>query len=141
MNSFNKVLVLPDSDEDDSNNERYFVNLKGVYELDYSCIKEYVNLMPEEAFFLNYELDCLNVIQNDKIVEKHELWKLFCECDNLFIVNYVVYYYYRSKNWVVKSGIKFGGDYGTVSTLFLYFMTNKGFYCSYLQRWTFVLSF
>lgn len=31
--------------------------------------------------------------------------------DNPFLINYVVYHYYRSLGWVVKGGIKFCVDY------------------------------
>lgn len=76
-------------------------------------IEESLALLPEEAFFLHYSLRCLRVLDFDQTHEftTEEMLTKFCECDPKFIERFVVYHYYRSKNWVVKSGLKFGGDF------------------------------
>lgn len=92
-------------------------------------IEETLALLPEEAFFLHYSLRCLHVMDFDQTHEltTHEMLEKFCNNDSKFIQKFVVYHYYRSKNWVVKSGIKFGGEFrkyissriSTIPTLFV----------------------
>lgn len=76
-------------------------------------IEETLALLPEEAFFLHYSLRCLRVMDFDQTHEltTHDMLEKFCKNDSKFIQKFVVYHYYRSKNWVVKSGIKFGGEF------------------------------
>lgn len=76
-------------------------------------IEETLALLPVEAFFLHYALKCLRVLNFEQTHEftTHELLQKCCDSDSKFIERYIVYHYYRSKNWVVKSGIKFGGDF------------------------------
>ncbi|KAJ8915013.1 hypothetical protein NQ315_015987 [Exocentrus adspersus] len=102
-----KVIVVPDSDED----EDYFTNLQAKYQIDESGIKETVWLGLEEAFFLAGAVNCLNIYYQGRCLGLDEAWSLFTTNDSNFIYNYVVYYYFRAKNWVVKPGIKFGGDF------------------------------
>lgn len=103
-----KVITVPDSD---SETEDYFTNLQPKSEIDYSGLKETVWLGLEEAFFLASVVKCLNVTWNNDTLQIPDLWRLFEATDPNFVKNYVVYYYYRAKNWVVKPGIKFGGDF------------------------------
>lgn len=105
----NKVIVVPDSDEETSND--YFTNLKPEYRLDQSGIKETVWLGLDEAFFLSFVVTCLNIYADDRILTASEAWNIFSECNPHFKYDYAVYFYFRAKNWVVKPGIKFGGDY------------------------------
>ncbi|XP_044758646.1 tRNA-splicing endonuclease subunit Sen2 [Coccinella septempunctata] len=102
-----KIIVLPDSDDEND----YFTNLQATYDIDECGDKETTNLMLEEAFFLKNAIGCLDVHHEDKILDDDRAWKLFSESDPFFQRNYAVYYHFRSKNWVVKPGIKFGGDY------------------------------
>lgn len=76
-------------------------------------IEEVLALLPEEAFFLHFSLRCLKVVDFDQTHEftTVELLEKFCALNSKFIEQYIVYQYYRSKNWVVKSGLKFGGDF------------------------------
>lgn len=105
-----KAILLPDSDSEEELQD-YLTNLTAVYCADYNLIEEKLCLSLEDAFFLSQSLNCLNIFENDRLLEGIELWNVFCETDCNFIQNYAVYHYYRSKNWVVKPGIKFGGDY------------------------------
>lgn len=69
-------------------------------------------LFPEEAFFLCYSLNCLEIRRKDGSQMKHEECLVeFTKIHPQFITSFVVYTYLRSKNWVIKSGIKFGGDF------------------------------
>lgn len=97
-----KVIVVPDSD---SENGDYFVNLQPEFQIDNGAVRERLHLMLEEAFYLQDVLKCL------KIENVEDLWKLFYESDKYFAQNYVVYRHFRKKNWIVKSGLKFGGDF------------------------------
>lgn len=76
-------------------------------------IEETLSLLLEEAFFLHFSLRCLKVMNFDQTHEytTEELFDKFCNADPHFIQRFVVYQYYRAKNWVVKSGLKFGGDF------------------------------
>lgn len=85
-----------------------------------------MKLMPEEAMFLSYALGCLIVSQsvqqqscqysserNDMYREMtiDEMWTAFTRADKAFPIRYAVYHHYRTKGWVVKSGLKFGTDW------------------------------
>ncbi|XP_053648108.1 uncharacterized protein Tsen2 isoform X1 [Cherax quadricarinatus] len=86
----------------------------------------YLQLLPEEALFLSYALGCLIVVREEAAV-KHSykcssssdvqeltidhMWSTFIEDDPKFAIKYAVYHYYRTKGWVVKSGLKFGADW------------------------------
>lgn len=110
------VIVLPDSDSD---NEDYFKNLQPIYDLDKSNLKEHLVLGLEEAYFLLDALKCLDIYFNNKLLPPEEAWNLFQDADKYFLQNYIVYHYYRSKSWVVKTGLKFGGDYCEYSKYYL----------------------
>ncbi|KAI8897236.1 tRNA intron endonuclease [Globomyces pollinis-pini] len=73
-------------------------------------------LKPEEAFFLSYALNCLDVYQDGKMLSFAQQWSYYRNLSREvpkqeFAVRYAVYHYYRSKGWVVRSGILFGTDY------------------------------
>ena len=67
-------------------------------------------------FFLQFAFNNINV-------DNVSLKQLFINCcqqydssptiksNNKFIISYIVYHYFRSKGWCVRSGIKFGTDY------------------------------
>lgn len=113
------VVIVPDSDSEEGN---YFENLKPKCCVNKIAVQEKLMLTLQEAFFLSYGLGCLQVIgQGDTQLTIEQCWKLFTETDKKFVPNYVVYHYFRSKGYIVKSGIKFGGDYGKYYTKgFLY---------------------
>ncbi|KAI9141110.1 hypothetical protein BKA69DRAFT_1076102 [Paraphysoderma sedebokerense] len=97
---------------------------------------EHLQLTPSEAFFLVYFIKSLTVsdpLTKQKILPL-TLWKRFVQQSsspshlslspspesssqpeitgfNPFIIDYVAYHYFRSKKWVVKSGLKYGVDY------------------------------
>lgn len=69
-------------------------------------------LFPEEALFLHHSLRCLRIFNlNDKVLDTIELCQIFLRLKPRFVELYVAYVYLRSKNWVVKCGLKFGGDF------------------------------
>lgn len=76
-------------------------------------IEDALALLPEEAFFLHFSLRCLKIMNFDQTHEftTDELLAKFCHTDSKFIQKFIVYHFYRSKNWIVKSGLKFGGDF------------------------------
>nr|CAH7733988.1 unnamed protein product [Callosobruchus chinensis] len=104
-----KVIVLPDSDNEEIND--YITNLKPEYQIDPSCLSESVYLGLEEAFFLAQAVECLIIKCGNEIMDVDNMWNEFCNINTSFPVHYTVYYHFRAKNWVVKPGIKFGGDF------------------------------
>jgi hypothetical protein len=103
------LLVLPDSDSD---YEGYLDNVCPRLEEERFQISEALHLTLEEAFFLSFGLGCLQVIDLfGNCLSLDGMWQLFCKSQKDFIQKYVTYHYFRSKGWVVKPGIKFGGDF------------------------------
>lgn len=69
-------------------------------------------LFLEEAFFLHIMLDCLEIRDiNEEIISTEDLWMKFCRLKENFIECFIAYLFLKSKNWVIKSGVKFGGDF------------------------------
>lgn len=103
------LLVLPDSDSD---YEGYLDNDCPRLEEEPFPVHETLHLTLEEAFFLSFGLGCLQVIDLfGNCLSLDGMWQLFCKSQKDFIQKYVTYHYFRSKGWVVKPGIKFGGDF------------------------------
>lgn len=103
------LLVLPDSDSDC---EGYLDNVCPRLEKEPFPVRETLHLTLEEAFFLSFGLGCLQVIDLfGNCLSLDGMWQLFCKSQKDFIQKYVAYHYFRSKGWVVKPGIKFGGDF------------------------------
>ncbi|GIX93216.1 tRNA-splicing endonuclease subunit Sen2 [Caerostris extrusa] len=75
--------------------------------------KECLQLSFEEAFFLSYGLGCLIVKSKDRYFGIPKLWTTFCELTHYgdFPATYTAYHHFRSKGWIVKSGIKYGADF------------------------------
>ncbi|KAJ1965196.1 tRNA splicing endonuclease subunit sen2 [Dipsacomyces acuminosporus] len=74
---------------------------------------EPVQLSPYETLFLS-DIGCIAVKDAEGNAYSYtELWKLFRAIDSSdeFALRYAAYYYYRSKGWVVKSGLKFASDF------------------------------
>ncbi|KAK7205053.1 hypothetical protein BZA70DRAFT_278971 [Myxozyma melibiosi] len=77
---------------------------------------ERLEITPQEAFFLTYALDVLDIYDDhtgDRISAPHLLGLLMPDWrpDNDFIMKYVVYHHYRSHGWCIRNGVKFGVDY------------------------------
>jgi tRNA-splicing endonuclease subunit Sen2 len=103
------LLVLPESDSD---YEGYLNNACPRLEEEQFHVRETLHLTLEEAFFLSFGLGCLQVIDLfGNCLSLDGMWQLFCKSQKDFIQKYVTYHYFRSKGWVVKTGIKFGGDF------------------------------
>nr|XP_032518698.1 probable tRNA-splicing endonuclease subunit tsp-2 [Danaus plexippus plexippus] len=103
------VVVVANSDSEDDN---YFANLKPQCCLNKVSLQEKLMLTLQEAFFLVYGLGCLKIVkEEDQVLNIEECWSLFCNTDKYFVSKYIVYHHFRSKGYVVKSGIKFGGDF------------------------------
>lgn len=72
-------------------------------------------LLLEEAFFLCYTLECLEIrTENGSFISELECWKQFNGLKKNFPYFYAAYHYYRSKGWAVKPGQQYGGDYGNL---------------------------
>ncbi|KAH8241829.1 hypothetical protein KR026_005541 [Drosophila bipectinata] len=75
---------------------------------------------PDETLLLGLEESCFLAYYLGKLVIKSVLgatmdWRAFLvaamELNERFLENLACYLYLKSKNWVIKSGIKFGGDF------------------------------
>lgn len=90
---------------------------------DIPTISEVLHLCLEEALFLSYALGSL-ILTNEVGSEMNidEMWIAFSENDVKFPVQYAVYHHFRCKGWVVKSGIKFGADWGKSLFYALFFL-------------------
>eukprot|EP00112_Aurelia_sp_Birch-Aquarium-sp1_P024663 Seg788.20 transcript_id=Seg788.20/GoldUCD/mRNA.D3Y31 product="tRNA-splicing endonuclease subunit Sen2" protein_id=Seg788.20/GoldUCD/D3Y31 len=83
------------------------VKLEDPYEID-----EFLQLSPEEAFFLSFGLGCLTVKdENEKELTISEMWTRFCQLKPRFVETYATYHYFRSHGWVVRDGIVYGSDF------------------------------
>lgn len=73
-------------------------------------------LFLEEAFFLCYTLECLEIREeNESVISVTDCWKQFNRLKKDFPFFYASYHYYRSKGWVVKPGNQYGGDFGKIN--------------------------
>ncbi|KII85822.1 hypothetical protein PLICRDRAFT_700626 [Plicaturopsis crispa FD-325 SS-3] len=114
---------VQDDEELDVELEREIEQMKDV---------EHLRLTLPEAFFLQWNLDCLTVLDphTNEPLNLLQIWRSFQAAhlpptlpptslhdavphrfDNPFLINYMVYHHYRSLGWVVKGGIKFCVDY------------------------------
>lgn len=108
-NTYGKLLVLTDSD---SESENYLENIKPRIANEGFPVREALHLTFEETFFLLFGLGCLQLIHFDgSLLNIDNAWLYFCNERVDFLQKYVIYHYYRSKGWVVKPGIKYGGDF------------------------------
>ncbi|XP_022900403.2 tRNA-splicing endonuclease subunit Sen2 [Onthophagus taurus] len=97
-----KIIIVPDSESDDD----YFTDLKPFYDFDKSLFSNNSLILSlHEAYFLAVELKCL------KIANVENPWDEFKNINQYFIIDYAVYLHFRLKNWVIKSGLKFGCDF------------------------------
>lgn len=81
-------------------------------EVDPFPIPENLSLFFEESMFLVRELKCLEVQTLEGVaIPEVLLLETFSTLKRTFLVSYVAYVYLKSKNWVIKSGLKFGGDF------------------------------
>nr|CAD7392357.1 unnamed protein product [Timema cristinae] len=104
-----KVLVVPDSDSEDEN---FLDHISPRIEPEVFPVREMLHLTLEEAFFLSYALGCLQVLDLfGNTLTVVDTWGLFSESQKDFVQKYVAYHHFRSKGWVVKPGLKFGGDF------------------------------
>lgn len=69
----------------------------------------------EEAFFLCYELRCLQIYckaQQDHVCLNDEaLWQLMLKRKNGFLYYYKAYSHLRKKNWILRTGLQYGAHF------------------------------
>lgn len=75
-------------------------------------------LFLEEAFFLCKFAELLEIRDlNNQIISTCDLWMKFCRLKENFVECMVAYLFLRSRNWVIKPGLKFGGDFRKLITI------------------------
>lgn len=75
---------------------------------------EQLQLQPCEVMFLEFALQSVTVVTDGVALSSNQLLEVLWptkSADDSFIVKYVVYHYYRSLGWCVRSAIKFGTDF------------------------------
>lgn len=69
----------------------------------------------EEAFFLCFELKCLQVCckrqQGDVVLNDADLWQLLLKQKQGFLYYYKAYSHLRRKNWIVRTGLQYGAHF------------------------------
>lgn len=74
--------------------------------------KQWFQLGMEEAYYLCFHLNCLEIIgEDDNIMSGEELWQYMKSKKITFPMFYKAYSHLRMKNWVVRSGLQYGVDF------------------------------
>lgn len=102
------LKILADGVGQNSSGEPNFVTKTDPFPLEESLV-----LSLEEAFFLHNSLRCLRIRNFEQTSETstEKFLDICCALKKNFILHFVAYHYYRSKGWIVKDGLKFGGDF------------------------------
>lgn len=105
-----EVIVIADTDTE---GEDFISNLSPRLEKDRDSRPEVLNLLLEESLFLSYGLGCLYIsdLYGQKNLSISEFWNICLDSDKKFLQRYIAYHHFRSRGWVVKCGLKFGGDF------------------------------
>lgn len=73
---------------------------------------EVLILSHEEAFFLMYFLDVLEIKDiRGNVLSSEDVFTAFKALNSYFTRRMVGYIYLKSKNWVIRDGMKFGSDF------------------------------
>nr|XP_011458524.1 PREDICTED: uncharacterized protein LOC101291404 isoform X2 [Fragaria vesca subsp. vesca] len=73
--------------------------------------KHWFQLCMEEAFYLCHSLKCLEIVEDKCSKNDSQLWQCLESRRALFPYLYKAYSHLRMKNWVVRSGVKYGVDF------------------------------
>lgn len=104
----NTAIIIDRANADDREND----DLKDSIQIDPFYIEETLVLTLEESFFLHTTLKCLRIMDVDgKVIQTNDILLKYCNLKPHFWTHFVAYSYLRSKNWIVKCGLKFGGDF------------------------------
>ncbi|KAL1465575.1 hypothetical protein WDU94_005130 [Cyamophila willieti] len=125
----NEFVVVNDSDDECLDKHSILSNLNPtIHQEPTNIVEETVCLSLEEAFFLFYALNCLSIkhMMTNKILSLDAFWKLCINADPKFVEKYVTYHYFRSKGWIVKSGLNFGCDFAIYKRGPLYYHASCG---------------
>lgn len=94
--------------------QQFILRLKAIKKDDPYPLEEYLQLSPEEAFYLAAEAGVLTVESDSEeagTLTISDLWLHFSSLSMSFCARYAAYSHYRAGNWVPKSGLKFGVDF------------------------------
>ncbi|PRQ24778.1 putative tRNA-intron lyase [Rosa chinensis] len=73
--------------------------------------KHWFQLSMEEAFYVCHSLKCLEIVEDKCSKNDNQLWKCMESRRASFPYLYKAYSHLRMKNWVVRSGVKYGVDF------------------------------
>ncbi|KAH3677647.1 hypothetical protein WICMUC_001750 [Wickerhamomyces mucosus] len=110
------LKTLRDKDLDTNTKRETFIRKEDEFLVENGILKniEYAELQPVEVFFLKFALNCVSIsTPTCEDLSAESLLDILSNglASDPFILNYVIYHYYRSSGWCVRSGIKFGTDY------------------------------
>ncbi|KAF5183753.1 tRNA-splicing endonuclease subunit Sen2 [Thalictrum thalictroides] len=73
---------------------------------------QWFELSLEESFYLHHSLNCLELVSKNSCVKDSDgIWELMKSKKESFPLSYKAYSHLRAKNWVVRSGIRYGVDF------------------------------
>ncbi|XP_045417522.1 tRNA-splicing endonuclease subunit Sen2-like [Lemur catta] len=103
-------VVCDRSESEDAPNEESVQRKRLIRRRNPYRIFDYLQLSPEEAFFLVCALGCLSVYYEKEPLMIVKLWEAFSVVQPTLRTTYMAYHYFRSKGWVPKVGLKYGTD-------------------------------
>lgn len=107
INNMPAEIILISANAENSENAG-----KATVQIDPFHIEETLVLTLEESFFLHNTLKCLQIMAvNGKEMQTSDILMKYCSLKPHFWTHFVAYSYLKSKNWIVKCGLKFGGDF------------------------------
>lgn len=93
-------------------NNKILIEADDQIHMDPFSVEETLVLTLEESFFLHSTLKCLKIMDvAGRVMETSEILTKYSKLKPHFWTHFVAYTYLRSKNWIVKCGLKFGGDF------------------------------
>ncbi|XP_037957441.1 tRNA-splicing endonuclease subunit Sen2 [Teleopsis dalmanni] len=80
-------------------------------------VKKYLILEIEEAFYLAHVLKALEIYDTkEQLLTFSNFLSICLKVDENFIENFAAYLYLKSKGWIVKSDVNYGGKYAIYRT-------------------------
>lgn len=74
-------------------------------------------LIPEEAVYLSFVMNSALIYcsETQRTLSNKSFWLQISEKDPTFVPRFLVFHYFSVQGWNVKSGVKYGVDYGILN--------------------------